>query len=72
MAHYYLFLNMSKDKTKAKGVFTSLVAAKLAAREDSHNSLKWTHWIANPNSPQEEDWWVSDDRQNILVEKPPR
>jgi len=69
MTRYYLFLNMSKDKTKAAATFTSLAAAKRAAREDSHNPLKWTHWIANPDSPQEEDWWVSDDRQNILVEK---
>ena len=63
-AGYVLFIGR-----REKDTFTSLEKAKKAAREDAPHQLKWDHYINNPDTPQEEEWYSSDDRQDILVRR---
>ncbi len=59
---YVLFIGRNE-----RASFTTLAKAKSAARDDSHNNLKWQHVIYNPGKPEEEELYISDDRQEILV-----
>ena len=64
MARYVLFINRNERET-----FSTLAKAKKAAREDAPHPLRWEHYIANPDTSREEEWYVSNDRQDILVLK---